>query len=54
MRGYDRPQATMLTLVSPEQRVPANGLPVHQSLSRTTLIAAAVRTCWRCALASPI
>ena len=24
MRGYDRPQATMLTLVSPEQRVPAN------------------------------
>ena len=24
MRGYDRPQATMLTLVSPEQRVPGN------------------------------
>src|ERR1700687_3664662 len=24
MRGYDRPQATMLTLVNPEQRVPAN------------------------------
>ena len=23
MRGYDRPQSTMLTLVSPEQRVPA-------------------------------
>jgi len=24
MRGYDRPQSTMLTLVNPEQRVPAN------------------------------
>jgi transposase len=24
MRGYDRPQTTMLTLVNPEQRVPAN------------------------------
>ena len=24
MRGYDRPQATMLTVVSPEKRVPAN------------------------------
>src|ERR1700738_2185964 len=24
MRGHDRPQATMLTLVSPEKRVPAN------------------------------
>jgi transposase len=24
MRGHDRPQATMLTLVNPEQRVPAN------------------------------
>jgi transposase len=24
MRGYDRPQATMLTLVNPEKRVPAN------------------------------
>jgi hypothetical protein len=24
MRGYDRPQTTMLTLVSAEQRVPAN------------------------------
>src|ERR1700737_464400 len=24
MRGYDGPQATMLTLVNPEQRVPAN------------------------------
>src|SRR6202521_1387787 len=24
MRGYDRPQITMLTLVIPEQRVPAN------------------------------
>jgi hypothetical protein len=24
MRGYDRPQATMSTLVNPEQRVPAN------------------------------
>ena len=24
MRGYDRPQATMLTLVNPELRVPAN------------------------------
>ena len=24
MRGYDRPQRTMLTLVNPEQRVPAN------------------------------
>ena len=23
MRGYDRPQSTMLTLVNPEQRVPA-------------------------------
>jgi hypothetical protein len=23
MRGYDRPQTTMLTLVNPEQRVPA-------------------------------
>jgi hypothetical protein len=24
MRGHDRPQATMLTLVNPEQRVPTN------------------------------
>src|SRR5271157_6272014 len=24
MRGHDRPQATMLTLVNPEQRVPGN------------------------------
>ncbi len=24
MRGYDRPQTTMLILVNPEQRVPAN------------------------------
>ena len=24
MRGYDRPQSTMLTLVNPEQRKPAN------------------------------
>src|ERR1700716_551045 len=24
MRGYDRPQSTMLTLVNPKQRVPAN------------------------------
>src|SRR5258706_10134125 len=24
MRGYDRPQSTMLTLVNPEKRVPAN------------------------------
>ena len=24
MRGHDRPQSTMLTLVNPEQRVPAN------------------------------
>jgi hypothetical protein len=24
MRGHDRPQVTMLTLVNPEQRVPAN------------------------------
>ena len=24
MRGYDRPQTTMLTVVNPEQRVPAN------------------------------
>ena len=24
MRGYDRPQSTMLTLMNPEQRVPAN------------------------------
>jgi transposase len=24
MRGHDRPQATMLTLVNPEKRVPAN------------------------------
>ena len=24
MRGHDRPQTTMLTLVNPEQRVPAN------------------------------
>src|SRR6202049_3998659 len=24
MRGFDRPQSTMLTLVNPEQRVPAN------------------------------
>jgi transposase len=24
MRGYDRPQTTMLTLVNPEKRVPAN------------------------------
>ena len=24
MRGYDRPQRTMLTLVNPDQRVPAN------------------------------
>jgi hypothetical protein len=24
MRGYGRPQSTMLTLVSPEKRVPAN------------------------------
>src|ERR1700689_5492181 len=24
MRGYDRPQTTMLTLVNPEQRVPFN------------------------------
>ena len=24
MRGHDRPQTTMLTLVKPEQRVPAN------------------------------
>src|SRR5271165_1345506 len=24
MRGHDRPQATMLTVVNPEQRVPAN------------------------------
>src|SRR5271168_429225 len=24
MRGYDRPQTTMLTLVNPEQRVPSN------------------------------
>ena len=24
MRGYDRPQTTMLTLVSPEKRGPAN------------------------------
>jgi len=23
MRGYDRPQSTMLTLVNPEERVPA-------------------------------
>ena len=24
MRGHDRPQTTMLTVVNPEQRVPAN------------------------------
>ena len=24
MRGYDQPQTTMLSLVNPEQRVPAN------------------------------
>jgi hypothetical protein len=24
MRGHDRPQSTMLTLVNPEQRVPEN------------------------------
>jgi hypothetical protein len=24
MRGYDRPQTTMLTLVNPEKRVPPN------------------------------
>jgi transposase len=29
MRGHDRPQATMLTLVNPEQRVPANH-PIRQ------------------------
>jgi hypothetical protein len=34
MRGQDRPQATMLTLVSPEKRVPAN----HQ-IRRITLLA---------------
>jgi hypothetical protein len=34
MRGHDRPQATMLTLVSPEKRVPAN----HQ-IRRITLLA---------------
>ena len=28
-----------------EQRVPATGVPAHHSLSRTTLIAAAVSTC---------
>ena len=37
-----------------EQRVRDNGVPAHQSLSRTTLIAAAVSTCCRCALACPI
>src|ERR1700722_7838016 len=26
MRGFDRPQSTMLTLVNPEKRVPANHL----------------------------
>ena len=33
---------------------PANGLPAHQSSSRTTLIAAAVRTCCRWAFACPM
>src|SRR3954454_21058134 len=37
-----------------EQRVRDNGVPAHHSLSRTTLSAAAVSRCWRCAFASPI
>src|SRR5512135_644967 len=34
-----------------ERRVSANGLPAHQSPSRTTSIAAAVNTCCGCAFA---
>jgi hypothetical protein len=38
MRGYDRRQTTMLTLVSPEQRVPANyPIRVIKSLAETAL-----------------
>ena len=36
MRGYDRPQSTMLTLVNPEQRVPANH-PGHGTRQFVTL-----------------
>jgi hypothetical protein len=32
MRGYDRPQTTMLTLVNPEKRVPANPDQIDQSV----------------------
>jgi len=39
MRGYDRPQSTMLTLVNPEQRVPPANHPIRliKSLAEVAL-----------------
>lgn len=44
MRGHDRPQATMLTLANPEQRVPANHpIRLIKALAEVALKELAVR-----------